>query len=183
MGIGGWGLWEVPRLWILVEGQRGRRRNWVGAADEFPGVADDDMSTKNSPRKHGTTHWLPRRCSLDAQRRIIGGPRETWLWWNCEPTLQTERARMETLYLRPARPRSIPIEQTWGLEHNGMSAAAKRSPRKVAIVERSGKPTHPSLGKADDIGEVTGASTRRDRRGRGPGNQGKIRRITSRRPC
>jgi hypothetical protein len=31
----------------LVEGQRGRRRNWVGAADEFPGVADDDMSAKN----------------------------------------------------------------------------------------------------------------------------------------
>jgi Rhodopirellula transposase DDE domain len=56
MGIGGWGLWEMPRLWILVEGQRGRRRNWVGAADEFPGVADDDMSTKNSPRK-GTSKW------------------------------------------------------------------------------------------------------------------------------
>jgi hypothetical protein len=44
-----------------------------------------------------------------AVRDYRGGPRETWLWWNCEPTLQTERARMETLYLLPARPRSIPI--------------------------------------------------------------------------
>jgi len=35
-----------------------------------------------------------------------------------------------------------------------MSAASKSLPRKVAVVESSGKPTQPSLGKADDIGEV-----------------------------
>jgi hypothetical protein len=59
---------------------------------------------------------------------------------NCEPTLQTERARMETLYLRPARPRSIPIEQTVRLEHNEIAAASKTGPRKIVFVERSGKP-------------------------------------------
>src|SRR5215469_15271636 len=41
--------------------------------------------------------------------KIIGGPRETWPWWICEPTLQSERARMETLLLRFVRARSIPI--------------------------------------------------------------------------
>src|SRR5215469_2461843 len=40
---------------------------------------------------------------------MIGGPRETRPWWNCEPTLQSERARMETLLLRLVRARSIPI--------------------------------------------------------------------------
>ena len=45
-------------------------------------------------------------------------------------------------------------EQTWGLEHNGMSAASKIFPRKVAFVDQSGKPTHHYLGQADDIGEV-----------------------------
>ena len=74
MGMGGWGWWEMPRLWILVEGQRGRRRNWVGAADEFPGVADDDRSTKNSPRKHGTTHWSPRRRKTTHSEDILYKP-------------------------------------------------------------------------------------------------------------
>ena len=72
-------------------------------------------------------------------------------------------------------------EQTWWLEHNGMSAASKSLPRKVAFVESSGKPTQPSLGKADDIGEVNRLMHPMTRRGRGPGNQGKTRRITSRR--
>ena len=35
-----------------------------------------------------------------------------------------------------------------------MSAASKSLPRKVVFVESSGKPTQPSMGKADDIGEV-----------------------------
>jgi hypothetical protein len=48
------------------------------------------------------------------------------------------------------------------------------SPRKVAFAEQNGKPTHSVLGKADDIGEETGTSTRWDRRGRGPGIWGKI---------
>ena len=45
---------------------------------------------------------------------------------------------------------------------------------KVAFADQNGKPTHSVLGKADDIEEETGTSTRWDRRGRGPGIWGKI---------
>ena len=69
--------------------------------------------------------------------------------------------------------------QTQRPEHNEMSASSKTSPRKVALAERNGKPTHSVLGKADDIEEETGRSTRWDRRGRGPGIWGKICRIES----
>ena len=31
------------------------------AAEELPGVPEDDMSTQNGQRKHGTTRGLPRR--------------------------------------------------------------------------------------------------------------------------
>jgi hypothetical protein len=48
---------EVPRLSVHVEGQRHRRRNWVQAADELPGVSGDDMPVENSQRKHGSTPW------------------------------------------------------------------------------------------------------------------------------
>jgi len=33
----------------------------VVAAEELPGVPEDDMSTQNGQRKHGTTRGLPRR--------------------------------------------------------------------------------------------------------------------------
>ena len=39
-------MWEVPRLSLVVEGQRHRRRNWVEAADELPVVPEGDMSRK-----------------------------------------------------------------------------------------------------------------------------------------
>ena len=45
---------------------------------------------------------------------------------------------------------------------------------KVAFAEKNGKPTYSVLGKADDIEEETGTSTRWDRRGRGLGIWGKI---------
>src|SRR5262249_61720818 len=73
--------------------------------------------------------------------------------------------------------------QTQRPEHNEMSASSKTSPRKVAFAEPNGKPTHSVLGKADDIGEETGKSTRWDRRGRGPGIWGKICRIESEEPA
>ena len=34
---------NAETIFTLVEGQRFRRRHWVGAAEEFPGVAEDDM--------------------------------------------------------------------------------------------------------------------------------------------
>jgi hypothetical protein len=50
----------------------------------------------------------------------VGGPRKTWLRWNCEPTLQTDRARMVTLHLPLARPRSIPITTLGSARHGAV---------------------------------------------------------------
>jgi hypothetical protein len=38
---------------------------------------------------------------------IIGGPRETPPWWNCDPASQTERARTVTLHLPGWRARAL----------------------------------------------------------------------------
>jgi hypothetical protein len=67
-------MWEVPRLLPMVEGQRCRRRNWVQAADELSGVAEDDMPTKNSRQKHGTTRGSPRRRSVTHSEGISYKP-------------------------------------------------------------------------------------------------------------
>jgi len=56
--IGGWGQSEVPRPFPQVEGQRHRRRNWVPAAEELPGVSEGDMSIENRQRMHGTTRGM-----------------------------------------------------------------------------------------------------------------------------
>src|SRR6516225_9038640 len=63
--------------------------------------------------------------------------------------------------------------QTQRPEHNEMSASSTTSPRKVAFAEQNGKPTHSVLGKADDIGEETGISTRWDPSGQGTRHLGK----------
>src|ERR1022692_86630 len=55
------GIWEVTRLLGGDEGQRCRRRNWVRATDELPGVEEGDVSIKTAQRKHGTTRGSPRR--------------------------------------------------------------------------------------------------------------------------
>jgi len=52
---------EVPSRLRFDEGQRRRRRNWVRAAVELPGVAEGDMLRQNGQRKHGTTPGSPRR--------------------------------------------------------------------------------------------------------------------------
>jgi hypothetical protein len=51
---------EVPSRLRFGEGQRRRRRNWVHAAVELPGVAEGDMLRQNGQRKHGTTSGLPK---------------------------------------------------------------------------------------------------------------------------
>jgi hypothetical protein len=50
----------VPRPCQEVLGQRRRRRNWVHAVDELPGVAEGDKSIKTGQRKLGTTRGSPR---------------------------------------------------------------------------------------------------------------------------
>ena len=59
--IGGWGCWKCRDLSLLVEGQRRRRRNWVYAADELPGVAGGRHVERECQRKHGSTRGSPRR--------------------------------------------------------------------------------------------------------------------------
>jgi hypothetical protein len=54
-------MMEVPSRSRFDEGQRRRRRNWVHATVELPGVAEDDMLRQNGQRKHGTTPGSPRR--------------------------------------------------------------------------------------------------------------------------
>ena len=52
-------------------------------------------------------------------------------------------------------------EQTWRPEHKGISATSRLGSREVVIRgTKRGKPTHLCLGKADDIVEETGESTR-----------------------
>jgi hypothetical protein len=43
----------------------------VLAAEEIPGVPEDDMSTQNSQRKHGTTRGLPRRQRQEQGRTAM----------------------------------------------------------------------------------------------------------------
>jgi hypothetical protein len=46
----------------------------VHAADELPGVLEDDMSIKNGQRKHGTTRGSPRRRSMTHSEGISYKP-------------------------------------------------------------------------------------------------------------
>ena len=59
---------------------------------------------------------------------IIGGPRKTWLWRNCEPTSPTERVRMVTLCLKQTRPSSIPITIAESAAHRPRRQQAGSNP-------------------------------------------------------
>ena len=52
---------NVPRPSLGVEGQCHRRRNWVHAAGERPGVSEGDMPRQKRQRKPGTSRGSPRR--------------------------------------------------------------------------------------------------------------------------
>jgi hypothetical protein len=68
-------------------------------------------------------------------------------------------------------------EQTWGPEHNEMAAVSKK---RSVVKSFDGDMREADLdsvrGKADDVEEETGRCTPRNRRGRGPGTQGRIHR-------
>jgi hypothetical protein len=64
---------EEPSPFHQGEGQRRRRRNWVYAADEIPGVSEGDMSRRNDRRKLGTTRGSPRRSRTAKALRISRG--------------------------------------------------------------------------------------------------------------
>ena len=71
-------------------------------------------------------------------------------------------------------------EQTWRPEHYEISAASKDHPtRSRDSWDRRGKPTHSVLGKADDIVEETGESTRCTAGERDPASKEGLSEITS----
>ena len=78
-----------------------------------------------------------------------------------------------TIMRSPVRAIALPGNITKCLQPRKLARGKSRSRNKTV------KPTHSGLGKADDIGEETGTSTRWDGRGRGPGIWGKIGRIES----
>ena len=67
---GWWDRWGVLSPSVRGEGQCRRRRNWVQAAAELPGVGEDDMPRQNAQRKHGTTRGSPRWAHTAKASRI-----------------------------------------------------------------------------------------------------------------
>src|SRR5215470_2721010 len=67
-------------------------------------------------------------------------------------------------------------EQTWGLNITECLQPRKSFPRKVASWTKAESRPNLPRGRPMTSGKLTGACTRWDRRGRGPGNQGKTRR-------
>src|SRR5881409_1705183 len=68
-------------------------------------------------------------------------------------------------------------EQTWGPEHKGMAAVSKKRSVVKSFGRGKAEADLDSLrGKAADVEEETGMCTPRNRRRRGPGTQGRIRR-------
>src|SRR6266581_469316 len=71
---------------------------------------------------------------------IAGGPRETWLRWNCEPTSQSKERGLETLHLRArARALSRPHEHT-GAEDLSVPSRAALASRAVAAKPERPRP-------------------------------------------
>ncbi len=64
-----------------------------------------NLGTKG--KAHGRNAKASNRTCEMRLSGIIGGPRETQPWWNCEPASQTERARTVTLHLPDRRARAL----------------------------------------------------------------------------
>jgi hypothetical protein len=64
-----------------------------------------NLGTKG--KAHGRNAKASNRTCEMRLSGIIGGPRETQPWWNCEPASQTERARTVTLHLPGRRARAL----------------------------------------------------------------------------
>jgi hypothetical protein len=64
-----------------------------------------NLGTKG--KTHGRNAKASNRTCEIRLSGIIGGPRETQPWWNCDPASQTERARTVTLHLPGRRARAL----------------------------------------------------------------------------
>ena len=63
-------------------------------------------------KAHGRNAKASNRTCEKRLSGIIGGPRETQPWWNCDPASQTERARTVTLHLQAGAPELYPNRST-----------------------------------------------------------------------
>jgi len=64
-----------------------------------------NLGTKG--KAHGRNAKASNRTCEIRLSGIIGGPRETQPWWNCDPASHTERARTVTLHLPGRRARAL----------------------------------------------------------------------------
>jgi hypothetical protein len=64
-----------------------------------------NLGTKG--KAHGRNAKASNRTCEIRLSGIIGGPRETQPWWNCDPASHTERARTVALHLPGRRARAL----------------------------------------------------------------------------
>jgi hypothetical protein len=97
---GGWGVCARQRLSLLAGGK----------------------ARGDSPGQNGTWEIRPSR--------IVGGPRETWLWWNCDPTVQSkEHGWKPSAYGARARVLSRPVIPHARVCEGGGSRPSRWRPR------------------------------------------------------
>ena len=69
--------------------------------------AHQRLNLRTKGKAHGRNAKASNRTCEMRLSGIIGGPRETQPWWNCEPASHTERARTVTLHLPGRRARAL----------------------------------------------------------------------------
>ena len=93
-----------------------------------------NLGTKR--KAHGRNAKASNRTCEIRLSGIIGGPRETRPWWNCEPASQTERARTVTLHLPGRRARALSQLKGNGEPQLGRTYGAWRQSSTLQIVSR-----------------------------------------------
>src|SRR3954452_15871684 len=69
-----------------ISRRMGGTRLWVNHGQR--GVCEPALKPRETGKAHGRKAKVSNRTREIRPSGIIGGPRETWLWWNCEPTSQ-----------------------------------------------------------------------------------------------
>src|SRR5271169_1726283 len=88
-------------LWALggsIEQRGGQTQSWrkadaamergYGQTAEVGANANQRLNPRHAGKAHGRKARASNRTREIRPSGIIGGPRETWPWWKCEPTSQ-----------------------------------------------------------------------------------------------
>src|ERR1700730_9720629 len=70
--------------------------------------ANQRLNLAAKGKAHGRDAKTSNRTWEIRPSGILGGPRRTWPWRNCEPISHTERVRVVALCLKQTHPSSIP---------------------------------------------------------------------------